>query len=423
MKKNKTIYLIVAILMFFVFALNVNADLDFTYFEEEFNICAKSGIVKSFQLIGYLLTTIKIIVPIILIVLASVDLGKAIISSDDSAIKKAVNILLKRCAAGIIIFFVPTIISFTVSLVTGSSELDKFADCSKCISNPGSCVIPKDGGVFDDCVDNPAAPGCSASKDESKPSGSPSGSKDDDSIPEKNEIVTPSVPETDKKPVNSWGVNTAIMPAGVYGSPIALNDRNKMVDKNNRIIGYGYTHKQRVPDGKGGTKFHRGIDLTASGNDDRGTNIYTLGPGVVVHAYKTAIEGNKKTNNGYGNCVKVLHEVIDGEGNPSYVLSMYQHLNSVPDDINVGSVIKGGTKIGTLGNTGNSGGAHLHLEVTKVPFLKVEYLAGKDGNEIAKLWIGMDPKYRQQSDGWHYGETNWINMQEYFERQGWIGGF
>lgn len=58
-------------------------------------------------------------------------------------------------------------------------------------------------------------------------------------------------------------------------------------------------------------------------------------------------------NNGYGNHVMIDH----GNG----FVSLYAHLNSFY--VRVGENISRGQQIGTVGNTGNSTGPHLHLEI------------------------------------------------------------
>ena len=56
---------------------------------------------------------------------------------------------------------------------------------------------------------------------------------------------------------------------------------------------------------------------------------------------------------GYGNCIVINH-------NNGYY-TRYAHLSSI--NVGVGQVVAGGTKIGGLGNTGNSTGPHLHFEI------------------------------------------------------------
>lgn len=74
----------------------------------------------------------------------------------------------------------------------------------------------------------------------------------------------------------------------------------------------------------------------------------------------------------YGNAIVIKH------GNGTY--SQYAHLSSV--NVKVGQVVKTGQKIALSGNTGNSSGPHLHLEIRTTPNYgsaidPVKFLRGK----------------------------------------------
>ena len=85
-----------------------------------------------------ILPIIQIGIPIILIVMGSIDLGKAVLSSDDKEIKGATNKLIKRAIAAIMVFFVTTIVSLLMGLFASSNADDastvegtgSWADCS-----------------------------------------------------------------------------------------------------------------------------------------------------------------------------------------------------------------------------------------------------------------------------------------------------
>ena len=62
------------------------------------------------------LPIIQIGIPIILIVMGSIDLGKAVLSSDDKEIKGATTKLIKRAIAAVAVFFVVTIVSLLMNL-------------------------------------------------------------------------------------------------------------------------------------------------------------------------------------------------------------------------------------------------------------------------------------------------------------------
>lgn len=59
---------------------------------------------------------IQIGIPILLILMGSIDLGKAVLSSDDKEIKGATGKLIKRVIMAIAVFFVVTIVTLVMNL-------------------------------------------------------------------------------------------------------------------------------------------------------------------------------------------------------------------------------------------------------------------------------------------------------------------
>lgn len=72
----------------------------------------KNGVMPIFQ-IG---------IPILLIVFGSIDLGKAVMSSDDKEIKGATGKLIKRAIAAVVIFFIPFLVNLVMNIAANSSE-------------------------------------------------------------------------------------------------------------------------------------------------------------------------------------------------------------------------------------------------------------------------------------------------------------
>jgi len=97
----------------------------------------KGSVQGVFTTLGWVFFIIKIVIPILLIIFGSIDVGKAVIASKDDEIKKSVKTLAVRTVAGIIIFFVPTILNFAVKLIDNSEVYNgTFWDCTKCMLNP-----------------------------------------------------------------------------------------------------------------------------------------------------------------------------------------------------------------------------------------------------------------------------------------------
>ena len=93
----------------------------------------------------------------------------------------------------------------------------------------------------------------------------------------------------------------------------------------------------------GDTRAHNGIDLVA----EIGTPIYATGNGTVIKA--------EYNSGGYGRMITIEH----GFG----FQTRYAHMSSF--SVEEGRVLKRGDVIGTVGNTGNSSGPHLHYGVYK----------------------------------------------------------
>ncbi len=70
--------------------------------------------------INFLKAVLKIIqwgIPVLLIIMGSIDLGKAVMSSDDKEIKGATSRLVKRAIAAVAVFFVPIIVDLLIGMV------------------------------------------------------------------------------------------------------------------------------------------------------------------------------------------------------------------------------------------------------------------------------------------------------------------
>lgn len=99
--------------------------------ELEDNFCEKTAGI--WKLGGYVVIAIRIIVPLLIIIFGVIDLSKAVIASDDKAIRVAIGSLAKRLLLGILIFFVPTIVELLLDLVNGvEDDVDNNALTNSC---------------------------------------------------------------------------------------------------------------------------------------------------------------------------------------------------------------------------------------------------------------------------------------------------
>lgn len=96
-----------------------------------FNILAIEGCGDLEPIIRFVklgvLPIIQIGIPILLIIMGSIDLGRAVLSSDDKEIKSATSRLVKRAIAAVAVFFVATLVSLVMGLFA-SSGADEDSD-------------------------------------------------------------------------------------------------------------------------------------------------------------------------------------------------------------------------------------------------------------------------------------------------------
>lgn len=108
------------------------------------------------------------------------------------------------------------------------------------------------------------------------------------------------------------------------------------------------------PFNSGHAEFHPGIDFKG----ERGDIIKCTANGKVVFAGWCG---------GYGNCVRVAHA--------NHLETLYGHMSRIV--VKVGQQVSVGDKVGEVGSTGRSTGAHLHYEIRKngKPINPVNFLA------------------------------------------------
>lgn len=101
--------------------------------------------------------------------------------------------------------------------------------------------------------------------------------------------------------------------------------------------GYGW---RTDPMGGSGSDFHLGNDLAAA----EGTAVLAAADGIVRYA---------GTHNSYGNYVRILHSNGDE--------TLYAHMQYL--FVHAGEQVSAGDCLGTVGETGNATGPHLHFEL------------------------------------------------------------
>lgn len=130
MKKRNLIF--IAILLLFVSVSNVSAA----------NVSACETILpnaiideKIPKTVSMIVTLIKIAVPVLLAVFGMLDLTKGIMQQKEDEIKKGQQLFIKRLIAGVLVFFVFSVVQFVIGLVADGSDRKGIMDCVQCFIN------------------------------------------------------------------------------------------------------------------------------------------------------------------------------------------------------------------------------------------------------------------------------------------------
>ena len=120
------------------------------------------------------------------------------------------------------------------------------------------------------------------------------------------------------------------------------------------------------------SSYHKAIDIVGEGHSV--SDVIAVSDGTVEIAVSTVTTNNQNARGtaSYGNFVKIRHD--DG------TKSLYAHLKPGSVSVTTGERINEGDKIGTMGNTGNARGVHLHFEVRNSDETRVnpaDYMASK----------------------------------------------
>lgn len=133
MKKKKIILLILFLILVFPL-LNVSA------ISAKVSCGIGEGMITDIpkkipELTSFAIDLVQVAVPVLLIVMGTIDLFKGITSSKDDEIKKGQQIFIKRLIIGALIFFIAVIVKFVISIIADSNKTN-IIDCIDCfISN------------------------------------------------------------------------------------------------------------------------------------------------------------------------------------------------------------------------------------------------------------------------------------------------
>ena len=90
------------------------------------------------QFIGNIINILQIAIPVIIVLLGTIDLGKAVMAGDDKKIKEAQKMLIMRLIYGVAIFFIVVIVQIIFGLVADQGASTS-STCFACVASPGNC--------------------------------------------------------------------------------------------------------------------------------------------------------------------------------------------------------------------------------------------------------------------------------------------
>lgn len=138
MKRKYRSLMILLVIVFGFYVSPVKAlEIEFISVAKISNFCQKTA--SMWQVVGYGLYALKIVIPLLIIILGIVDFTKAILSNDEAAINKKVSTLIQRVIMGVVIFLIPTIISIIMDIIPKTDEVnDNIEACETCLLKPFS---------------------------------------------------------------------------------------------------------------------------------------------------------------------------------------------------------------------------------------------------------------------------------------------
>lgn len=98
------------------------------------------------EMVHLAVTILRIAIPVILIILGMLDLGKAVMAQKEEEIKKAQGTFVKRLVAAALVFFVVLIVQVVTKLVAGDDG-ENVWDCVDCFINGPSEIAVTKGGM------------------------------------------------------------------------------------------------------------------------------------------------------------------------------------------------------------------------------------------------------------------------------------
>lgn len=147
MKKNFVLTCLILLITFFSFGVKAEAKIidDYKRFDYSSNVNDNfdhncEDFAPTIRIGGYLITLVKVLIPIILIVKASLSLASVVTKGSPDELKKQVQKFGTAVIAGIAIFFIPLIVNTIFGFISRYNDNITYDSqiCSACLFTPFS---------------------------------------------------------------------------------------------------------------------------------------------------------------------------------------------------------------------------------------------------------------------------------------------
>lgn len=140
--KYRKVFLLIVLLIIVQFAFSSSYEMQSLALitGDAVTFCKDPNVLKAFKIVATIIMIIKILVPVIIIITGIKSLATAVITEDDSALKKSAYTLMVKVFVGAFIFFIPTVIHAVMEVAHGYDKTkSQFTECGQCLTSTKSC--------------------------------------------------------------------------------------------------------------------------------------------------------------------------------------------------------------------------------------------------------------------------------------------
>ncbi len=103
------------------------------------------------EITSLIVTIVQICIPVVLVIVGSMDFIKALSSQKDDEMKKSQQMFIKRIIMAALIFFIFVIVKFVISIVADATTTNNIISCMECFLN-NKCDVDTSKGLEDTVI-------------------------------------------------------------------------------------------------------------------------------------------------------------------------------------------------------------------------------------------------------------------------------